>query len=162
MSDKPNIIFLDMDGVLCVTRCSFDRYPCIMRRLDPIGIEFLNAFCSASNAKIVMSSMWRLGHEKFPLGAFESLLTAGLKTKHIFYDDPITPSLPGWRGEEIKDWLDRREGEWNNYIILDDDSDMLEEQMDHFVKTDGYNGVLFEHMKKMCRIFDIKPRDLNK
>lgn len=158
---KPNIIFLDIDGVLCVTRCSFDRFPCLLKRIDPIGIEFLNAFCYATNSKLVMSSTWRLGHDDFPLRAFSSLLTAGLKNKHIFYDDPITKDLPGWRGNEIQDWLDRNKDKYDKYMILDDDSDMLEHQMDRLIKTDGYNGILFEHMKDMCDLFNIDAKDLN-
>lgn len=37
-------------------------------------------------------------------------------------------------------------------VILDDDSDMLEEQMPFFVKTSTYNGLLFENYLKARRI----------
>ena len=50
----------------------------------------------------------------------------------------ITPSLSGdaQRGDEIREWLSKNPVD--NFIILDDDSDMLKSQLERFVQT-SYN-----------------------
>lgn len=48
------------------------------------------------------------------------------------------------RGEEIQAWMDRakeRGKDISHYIIIDDDSDMLPEQMEFFIKTDMRTGL---------------------
>jgi hypothetical protein len=46
------------------------------------------------------------------------------------------------RGNEIYLWLtENKKYKHNRYIILDDDSDMLLWQQEHFFKTDGYVGL---------------------
>lgn len=60
----------------------------------------------------------------------------------------MTDSKGSCRGEEIKRWLDEHD-EVENYIILDDDSDMLNEQLTHFVQTDTYEGIT-DREKKLC------------
>ena len=46
------------------------------------------------------------------------------------WDSPVF-----WRGNEIKYYLDRHPAD--NYVILDDDSYMLDEQLKHFIQTCG-------------------------
>ena len=63
------------------------------------------------------------------------------------------------RGDEIKFWLSIFEGSFNtenfknkgtvNYVILDDDNDMLPEQRDNFFKTNFMLG-LTEEIKESC------------
>lgn len=66
------------------------------------------------------------------------------------------------RGVEIKQWIDTHihsdNGEnWDrkevgidfNYVILDDDSDMLLEQEEHFIKTDTYLGLSVDDVEKL-------------
>ena len=47
------------------------------------------------------------------------------------------------RGEEIKTWMDKEseKNEIESYVILDDDSDMLPEQMSNFIHIDGQVGL---------------------
>jgi hypothetical protein len=47
--------------------------------------------------------------------------------KFEFYDDVE-------RGHEIQDWLDKHK-EVTNYVIIDDDNDMLDTQRSNFVRT---------------------------
>ena len=56
------------------------------------------------------------------------------KTRHTDYNDS--------RGQQIQDYVDAHP-EITEYVIIDDDGDMLESQNDHFVQTDievGFSG----------------------
>jgi len=48
-------------------------------------------------------------------------------------------------------WLDQHP-EVNNYLILDDDSNMLEEQLPHFVKTSLISGMNYDNFIKAKEI----------
>jgi len=50
-----------------------------------------------------------------------------------------TGVLEGIRGNEVKEWLDRHP-EVDKYVILDDDSDFLEDQKPFFVQTNSDDG----------------------
>ena len=55
-----------------------------------------------------------------------------------------------YRGEEVKYVLDYYNPK--NYIILDDMSDYLEEQLEHFVKIKGWLGLQEEDVEKSIKI----------
>ena len=66
--------------------------------------------------------------------------------KYELYD--VTPRL--WhkgvgtqRGEEIQSWMNKEseKNEIESYVILDDDSDMLPEQMNNFIHVDSNIGL---------------------
>jgi hypothetical protein len=64
-----------------------------------------------------------------------------------------TPSLGGpaaKRGDEIEAWL-AAQGR-PDYVILDDDNDMLPEQHHRFVKTDSLDGFLWPAYERADRI----------
>lgn len=101
--------------------------------------------------KIVVSSTWRLGETVASL-------------QKILFPEPlvanaiigVTPRFVGdIRGEEIQDWLNRHP-EVTNYVIIDDDSDMLESQMDNFVRTNSMHGFQYRDMIKALRIFQVE------
>lgn len=52
--------------------------------------------------------------------------------------------------EEQKRYLEK--SEVKNYVILDDDSDMLLSQKEHFVKTSWNTGLLEEHTEQAIKI----------
>jgi hypothetical protein len=60
-----------------------------------------------------------------------------------------TPTTGYERGTEISKWIHDNSEKWfgipyydfYRYVIVDDDSDMLLNQADHFFKTDGYMGL---------------------
>ena len=56
------------------------------------------------------------------------------------------------RGEEIQRWLDAHPG-IEQYVIVDDDSDMLDSQKEHFVNTDPEHGLTERMMYKVSRRF---------
>jgi hypothetical protein len=61
------------------------------------------------------------------------------------------------RGEEIEDYLNKHT-EVENYCIIDDDSDMLEEQLSHFLRTNYHEGLTKDHIvliKNILNLWDI-------
>jgi len=148
------IIFLDIDGVLnnqlwYVATKGERADPVtgkrIMDDIDPGSVEFLNMLIEKTGAKVVVSSTWRLGKTVEELQ--EILNRNGFKGEVI----GKTENLRGTgivRGNEIFHWIETNENiigcdsyKYNNYVILDDDSDMLLWQKDNFINTDPYCGL---------------------
>jgi hypothetical protein len=145
------IIFLDIDGVLNHEAFYKERYE---KRNDGNVIEHpyneidskcvanLNMLITDTNAKVVISSTWR--HSG--LSYCEDVLSY-----HGFMGDiiDVTPSSPTrFRGLEILDWIKNNEeliGEphynFTEYVILDDDSDMLYWQRNNFLLIDRFVGL---------------------
>ena len=57
------------------------------------------------------------------------------------------------RGDEIQYYIETYHIE--NYVILDDDSDMLDSQLEHFIQTDYKYGLLDKDFKEMKTILNI-------
>lgn len=139
------IIFLDFDGVLCTGRQAVAmKERGLIANLDPVALMFLNRICREYGCRVVISSTWRHGKKR---RHFYELFMAGghvdlAKAIHEAWETPVLPD--GKRGHEIQAWIDGH-GDGLNYIIIDDDSDMLEHQRDRFIHTDSYNGMLMEH-----------------
>ena len=60
------------------------------------------------------------------------------------------------RGKEIQSWLTEFKDYYKNYIILDDDSDMLPEQMNNFLRTNYKTGLTEEDVNKVISHFKNK------
>lgn len=143
------ILFLDFDGVITTYESGW--------KIDLKKLELLDNIIKLTNAKIVISSSWKVG--KNNVDDFKDYLCndwkVGIKNEtNIFkkfvrniYD--ITDSKGSWRGDEIQRWLDAHEEEVETYVILDDDSDFHDDQLFNFVQTDTYEG-LTEREVKMC------------
>lgn len=152
MSDKlPNIIFLDFDGVICNPRaCLATRQSGMYSYLDPIACLLIKRLCEDNNAKLVISSAWRIGHD---LDYIQSVLNAACpslgeyvwnnqtwwKTPCHLYDSVHANTS---RGMEIKNWIDNHTDEIGYFAIIDDNSDM-DELVDYLVLTDAYDGIGF-------------------
>ena len=154
-----NIIFLDIDGVLNY-EAGYSDIPMQFYKIgghhyDPFhseAKELLNSLIEKTNAHIVISSTWRMDG----LDVMRSVWLAegmsgeviGITPSFLFSDSGKTYTLP--RGVEIKHWLmaegylhinykaslqeeAMKNANINNYIIIDDDSDMLYNQRNHFV-----------------------------
>ena len=151
----PNIIFLDIDGVLCNPRSSLAvRNNGMYSYLDPIACLLVKRLCEDCNAKIVISSSWRIGHD---LDYMQSVLNAACPSlgsyiwnsqtnwrtpTHVFVDDRRS-----CRGDEIADWIARHSSEFNNFCILDDDADMGH-LMESLVLCNPYDGIGFMEYHK--------------
>ncbi len=173
-----NIIFLDIDGVLnseffYKKRNISDSDPYPYSEISSTAVKYLNEIIKKSdNTKVVISSVWRLGR------SIEELQNILNKKGFIGEVLDITPSFhsPFFsvpRGCEINDWLEKkgnlRLAPWNkehqmdllskskinNYIILDDDTDFLLNQKNHFIKCNGYgNGLGLKESKAAIKILN--------
>jgi hypothetical protein len=158
------IIFLDIDGVICLPTRDHDEYGSLFHQ--PF-VDNLRWIVEETGAKIVVSSTWRLSglsviqemwhYRNLPGEVID--VTPYINLAHVRYHNKnetlsggdLTYTVP--RGGEIEWWLDMhgkfQRINWSqdelkrsleksivkNYVILDDDSDMLLSQYEHFVKT---------------------------
>lgn len=145
------IIFLDVDGVLNMWGSGG------LLTLNKKRLSRLNKIIEATGAHIVLSSSWRkldgyIPHVGYPLKKLEKALgyyghkIHSMTTTVYFKERQI-------RGDEIAEWLNRHP-EVTNFVILDDDSDMLITQREHFVHTDGKKGLTDEDVEKAIRILN--------
>jgi hypothetical protein len=144
------IIFLDIDGVLnsqlwyVKTKGSRKRDD-----LDTEAIGFLNNLIEKTGAKVVVSSTWRHSYTEDQLQ--DILDRNGFKGEVIGTTLDLRRGTHGdciLRGNEILAWMKDHPAElgcayydYKDYVILDDDSDMLFWQKDNFVQTDPYVGI---------------------
>lgn len=145
------VVFLDIDGVLN-SLSSVLALGAPSKCLDPVCIGLLARLCKETDAKIVVSSTWRLGrtvpqlqYTLDQLGAWE------LSNRFI---GRTSDDHNGHRGRQIKQWIDENQFT-GRYMIVDDDSDMLPEQMPFFVKTSFEDGFRAAHYKQAMVI--LKP-----
>ena len=161
------VLFLDIDGVLnsenwlgyrlyCIKNNMFnevinfvntndERIKYKLSMIDDRAIANLNRIIEETGCKVVLSSSWRSCVE-----AENTLTEYLLKLKGFKYElYDVTPRL--WdkefgtqRGEEIQSWVNKEseKHEIESYVILDDDSDMLPEQMNNFIHVDGQVGLI--------------------
>lgn len=132
------ILFLDIDGVLNSYQWykGHKKYP-----LNPYCVSLLNKIIDETNAKVVISSAWRVSMT----GTLKCLKRAGFNGEVI----GSTPffMMDEWRddksrGAEINQWLSLNKGiEIENYIILDDRKDFTEDQLSHTIIIDRNTGI---------------------
>jgi hypothetical protein len=178
------IIFLDIDGILnCedayrAGHCQYvewiwedgrkDHY----QRFCSWSKELLNRLIRETGAKIVISSTWRLSGIDFIKKVWELEemegeiigITPSMRTKDIriprgmeidyFLENDLGFKHVNWDEKTQKKYMDKSNLE--NYIILDDDSDMLYKQRNHFVhvlssprNTEGFNEHYYQKAKLM-------------
>lgn len=135
------VLFLDIDGVLN----SKIYYKYIYKpedggsRFDPYCVILVKRLIEEFSLKIVISSTWRNG--------VVNKLMRELNEHHLIdflHADWYTPIVrSASRGEEIKLWLDNHP-EVKDYIILDDNENLLDHQISRFVKTSTYLGMVQE------------------
>lgn len=128
------VAFLDVDGVLNMHNSGG------MYALNRNRLRLLEEIIKDTGANIVVSSTWR----NYPDAMKKLSHKLGYRGLKIFgVTDRLGFSETGeryYRGHEIQKWLDEHP-EVENYVILDDDSDMLDSQLRNFVQTDGMIGL---------------------
>ena len=143
MSKLINIIFLDIDGVLCNPRSCLavgnsDRG---YTYLDPIACLLIKKLCDECNARLVISSSWRMWFDK---SAMAAILNANcLNLGDMILDDHKfwrTKNLNAFKGKEIEDWIKNSALNYINFVIIDNNNDIGNLSWAH-VKTNAYDGI---------------------
>ena len=130
------VLFLDIDGVVNCSKTA-------QRHRGYVGIDPYMAFLVgkiflATDAKMVLSSTWRLWDE--------SRLEVSRQVYEI-YD--VTDDLhTNWRGKEVRKWLEEHP-EVTRYAILDDNADFYPDQKPNFFKTTWEQGITEEIAQKV-------------
>lgn len=110
-------------------------------------VETLAYIVRSTGAKIVISSTWRMGKK---VSTFNKMFAL-----YGEYDIEAIDKTPlhwsGTRGTEIQHWLDAHP-EVTNYVILDDNDDMLSSHVGHFVQTDEKVGLTEQDAERAIAI----------
>lgn len=176
------IIFLDVDGVLnCqlhyqskdfkdykvakkqlkkdVKAESIERLDYYSHQICKERIKMLNDLCSELELKIVVSSTWRMGKSIEELQEIFDYCGATFKVL-----DKTQSDIDRLRGVEIYNWIQENSEKYFNvnyydfykYVIIDDDSDMLLWQAQHFFQTDSYSGLTPNTCHRIKKFFTHK------
>ena len=132
-----NIIFLDVDGVLNSIEYLTEKHNELKRTLkqeemlDTVCIKNLKQIVDKTNARIVITSSWKICD-------LDILIKVFSKYNLQVYDATI--NYGDKRGKEIREWLDNNK-DVNNYIIIDDDffKDYVGIE-DKIIQTSMYKG----------------------
>lgn len=149
------IVFVDFDGVLnSELFYKNNSIKDITDNIDPFCVRQLNAILEKTGAKVVVSSSWAKLMDDEELNriltkhGFEGEIVGFVPSLSLVGETESSAQASVPRGLEIKNWIETNQdiiGEkcfnYNDYAILDDDSDMLLEQMDNFFQTDPYVGI---------------------
>jgi len=152
-------IFLDIDGVICTMRACIasGQRGCWMSAFDQTSMQFLNRICiEFPETKIIISSTWRHGKNREYFYVLFASAGYGQLANAIHKDwktDDIVISKNQFRGYEIEKWLLDHDAIDDPYIILDDDSDMLDYQKDKFVRTDCHEGITSKNMRRIFELY---------
>jgi hypothetical protein len=177
------IIFLDIDGILNCEEayrsgeCQYQEWIWEDGRKDQYqrfcswSKELLNKLIEETGAKIVISSTWRHSGIEFmqKVWNMEGMkgeiigITPSMRTKGIhiprgmeikyFLEEDLKFSHINWDQDQQRESMER--SGVDNYIIIDDDSDMLYNQRNHFVHVlpsprnkRGFNEEYYEEALK--------------
>ena len=152
------IFFLDMDGVLNTSRVATskpdDQAISLYGHIDPICVDYINRWAEiidksyGEETRIVMSSTWRVSHSDY---STVDMMLSGMGVSPPAHRDFGTRrtamtvnGVTDIRGFQIRDWL-LEHPEEPNWIIIDDDGDMMDEQNHRFIQTHYRDGILFKH-----------------
>ena len=161
------VIFLDVDGVLnCQSsKARFRGYIGI----DNDKVKRLRDIVKATNAKIVLTSTWKLFWERDPLLKDEqhedgNYLDRKFRRENLFILDKTTEEKNlGCRGEGIHNFLQHHNIE--SWIVLDDEIfDDYETYgiMPHLIKTTFYaddGGIQDKHIKLAIKMLNTPQND---
>lgn len=150
--DKLKIIFLDFDGVISTHEKGMN--------LDQEKIALVEDIIKATDAKIVVSSSWRVGtrnadefvEKLFNFHRSRDKVTSGSLFVDSIYD--VTDTMGNDRGEEVQRWVDEHIDQIEQYVILDDENDYLDEQLFNFVQTDEYEGLTSREVKLCIKMLN--------
>lgn len=151
------VLFLDFDGVLNSHqsavfwhhfRNKFNEFYVDGVEFCPIAVSNLEELLRrVPDLKIVISSSWRLGETIDTING-KFFKNSDLIQSRII---GITESFSQTRGDEIEKYLTEHT-EIIDYVILDDDRDMLYNQRNNFINTSALHGFTYGDMLQALRI----------
>ena len=166
------IIFLDIDGVIATPESVVDGLWALVESKQKL-LEFI---IMQTEAEIVLSSSWRLSSvdetkkymKEKGFWFCDKIIGVTIRAYHYLdKSEKIHLSIP--RGVEIQQWIDthvhsdfgknwsrKKLGEDYQYVILDDDSDMLYTQRNNFIRTDSKIGLTKEDALNAIKILNNK------
>ena len=140
------VIFLDFDGVITIPGTKWN--------ISLEHIKRVKDICDKTGAKLVISSSWQIcgrdveSREERVTNWLNGPLMKDIKGPIKKFFEDYTYDMSGRfynefgnvRGSDIKSWLVRNP-DVDNYVIIDDEGDMLDEQLFNFVQTDWTFGI---------------------
>lgn len=145
-----NIIFLDIDGVLVIRSpdgLSLSRYS--NQTPHPKCIDNLNTLIRETDAKIVISSSWRIAYSLFFIRKWAN---------HFGIPDVIigaTDTGRDARGNQIIRWCRTfANKDIDKVVVIDDDYDAFEGHNFPYIHTEFNTGLTTELMTTAIGLFD--------
>jgi len=125
-------------------------------RLDRVAVERVNRLLERTGAKVVVSSVWRIGRS---IEALQAVLEEyGFRGKVIGRTPQLRAAV---RGEEIREWLVTHPSfEVESFVIIDDDADMVD-LSDRPVQTSHRFGICNRHVRDAVELLEqpIRKKD---
>jgi len=113
-------------------------------QMDGDRIEMLNQLCEETNSVVVLSASMRGSKTVLQLNRIfqycGATFTIISKTGHCV-DRIRGVEILNWLKDNCMEWFGVNHYDFYRYVIIDDDSDMLLWQQDHFFQTDNYSGL---------------------
>lgn len=154
------VVFLDFDGV--VNSCAHEWHTVDVEGFiggaphNPFLINNLNMLLNNTDAKLVISSTWRLGTE---IDVLQKICDAlGINGEVI--GKTISLGKYSVRGNEILAYIKDNQEQlgydyyynYKSYVIIDDDCDMLYPQRNNFVHVDNEVGFTDQDAQRALEI----------
>lgn len=171
------LIFLDIDGVLnsniyMSSNSYFDECNSLgiipsganvmmnahHLHIDPSAMKLLNVLVDRSEAKVILSSTWRI---KYSLAEMNLMFQ---KRGAIFQITGVTPAKMSWRPRsmDIAEYLSslKKDGEVPEAFVILDDIDEFSKLKEHFVQISEDEGLTQEDVTLALNILGIEEKNL--
>lgn len=159
-----NYLFLDIDGVLNTGR--YSNYLAVNGLyetdadgylFDPEAVQNLEYIIEATDAKIIITSTWRLDGDMQALWRNRDLAGEVIGITPTLLREKAIGKIKvfyGHRGMEVEAWLQDNAIAPYKYAILDDEDDYLEAHSNHLVLTDPMTGITKEVADKVISLLE--------
>ena len=166
-------LFIDFDGVLNTSRYAkllkkddIDLYDEYGAMFDPNTISNLKSIIEQTNCKIVLSTSWRnegllrmrsLWKDRNLPGEIFSMTPILLSTTYQDSQNGEMFCIPELNAKalEINAWLQQYTTNSVNYVIIDDENVFFQNQQNHLVLTDEYDGLTAQKAKFAIDILNL-------
>ncbi len=157
-------LFLDIDGVLNTGQysnylvenglCETDADGYLF---DPDAVEWLEYIIEKTDAKIIITSTWRLDGDMQALWRNRDLAGEVIGITPTLLREKGVGKFSCWfddRGMEVEAWLQDNAIDPYKYAILDDEDGYLPSQSEHLVLTNPMTGITEDVADKVISILE--------